>query len=82
MILSLILVLVALAGLTWRLLPFLSGAAAWLLVAVMALSLLVGVPVPAGAVVLTTALWLTSQLASRYGRRGDYRSTVLRRLAA
>lgn len=74
-----LLVFLALAGITWRLLPFLTGLGAWVLVAAMALSLLAGIPVPAGVIVMAVTLWLTSQMASR-SRSGEWRSTALRRI--
>jgi hypothetical protein len=77
--LAVLLIFTALAGLTYRLLPFLSGLTAWVLLALIALSLAAGVPVPLGAVLATVAFWLISQLASR-ARWGGWRSPLLQRL--
>lgn len=51
--------------------------AAWVGVALVALSVLVGEPVPTGAIVGTLALWIGSQLISR-AKRGAWRSRILR----
>lgn len=75
-----LLVLVAGLAVAWWLAAFLTGALAWVLVAVMALSLAGGVPVPSGVVVLVVALMAVSQIASR-SRTGSWRSPVLQRFA-
>ena len=58
---------------------FLLGVVAWLLVAIMALSLVAGIEVPASVVVACAVFWAGSQLHTRV-RLGQFRSTVLREL--
>lgn len=53
------------------------GALAWIGVGVMALSVLVGEPVPAVALIGTLVLWAASQLISR-AKHGVWRSRLLR----
>lgn len=53
------------------------GAMAWIGVALIFLSVLVGEPVPTGALIGTLALWVGSQLVSR-AKSGAWRSRVLR----
>lgn len=69
------------AYLAFRFLRFAGAAvlavAAWVGVALVALSVLVGEPVPTGAIVGTLGLWIGSQLISR-GKTGAWRSRVLR----
>lgn len=79
-ILAILLVLAVAAAVVARLAALLFAIPAWFLVIVSALSLLVGVPVPAGVVVLTVALWLASQTCSRI-RWGEWRSASLRGLS-
>lgn len=79
MSLAAILVLVAFGVIAWKLGGFILGALAWFLVAVMALSLLVGEPVPGGVPVVVVALWFGSQVISR-AKAGSWRSQGLERL--
>ncbi len=56
---------------------FLLGAVAWLLVVMMALSLVAGIEVPTSVVVACVVFWAASQLHT-WVRLGQLRSTVLR----
>lgn len=67
-----LLVFVALGAVAWRCAAFVLGLLAWLALVPIALSVLVGVPVPRGAVVLTVLLYAGSHLASRI-RKGRWR---------
>lgn len=53
------------------------GALAWIGVVLVALSVLVGEPVPTGALIGTLMLWVASQLISR-AKHGAWRSRLLR----
>jgi len=53
------------------------GALAWIGVVLVALSVLVGEPVPAGALIATLVMWIGSQLVSR-AKTGAWRSPLLR----
>lgn len=58
--------------------PFVLGFLAWVGAALIALSLLTGVPVPVAAVAGVVALWCASQALSR-AKHGEWRSALLRR---
>lgn len=73
------LVVLALVVLAWKLSAFLLGVLSWVALGFVALSLAVGVSVPAAAIVGTVGLWLASQGVSRV-RNGSWRSGLLRGL--